>query len=192
MKAVIHKLSPNAAEMIRADHTRVLATFHRYDIDASPSLRQALVNSICLSLEVHAQIEEEIFYPALREAKSTLVGEFEREHAEMRSLIAALRGMQAADPQYDQTFMELMRAVMHHVADEETMLLPNAESLMGSERLGELGGRMMARRVGLTVPRAGEIARSAARANPTNAALVAMGALIAGMYVFRQARRRHA
>jgi hemerythrin superfamily protein len=192
MKAFSHKLSPNAAEMIRADHTRVLATFHRYDIDASPSLRQALVNSICLSLEVHAQIEEEIFYPALREAKSTLVGEFEREHAEMRSLIAALRRMQAADPQYDQTFMELMRAVMHHVADEETMLLPNAESLMGSERLGELGGRMMARRVALTVPRAGEMARSAARANPTNAALVAMGALIAGMYVFRQARRRHA
>ena len=192
MKAVIHKLSPSATEMIRADHTRVLATFHRYDIDASPTVKQALVSSICMSLEVHAQIEEEIFYPALREAKSTLVGEFEREHAEMRNLIATLRRMQASEAQFDPTFMELMRAVMHHVADEETMLLPNAESLMGSERLGELGGRMMARRVALSVPRAGEMARSAARANPTNAALVAMGALLAGMYVLKQARRRRA
>ena len=61
---------------------------------------------------------------------------------------------------------------------------------MGPEHLGELGRRMMTRRLALTVPRAGEMARSAARANPTNAALVAMGALIAGMYVLRQARRR--
>lgn len=192
MKAVIHKLVPSATEMIRADHTRVLATFHRYDIDDSPAVKQALVSSICLALEVHAQIEEEIFYPALREAKSALVGEFEREHEEMRGLIETLRGMQASDPQFDQTFMELMRNVMHHVADEETMLLPNAESLMGGERLGELGGRMMRRRLALKVPRAAQMARSAARANPTNAALVAMGALIAGMYVFRQARKRRA
>jgi hemerythrin superfamily protein len=192
MKAVIHKLSPSATDMIRADHTRVLAIFHRYDIDASPTVKHALVSSICLSLEVHAEIEEEIFYPALREAKSTLVAEFEREHADMRNLIATLRAMQASEAQYDPTFMELMRAVMHHVADEETMLLPNAESLMGSQRLGELGGRMMARRVALTVPRAGQMARSAARANPTNTALVAMGALLAGVYLFRQARRRHA
>jgi hemerythrin superfamily protein len=189
MNAVMRKLAPSATDMIRADHTRVLATFHRYDVDSRAQLKQALVGTICLALEVHAQIEEEIFYPALRAAKSTLVDELVPEHEEMRSLIATLRSMDAADPQYDATFMELMRAVIHHVADEETMLLPNAETLMGG-RLGELGAQMMKRRLELNAPRVGEMARNAARANPTSAVLLAMGALLAGVYAFRHTKKR--
>jgi hemerythrin superfamily protein len=190
MHALLNKLSPSATDMIRADHTRVLGSFHRFAADARPATKQALVNMICTSLQIHAQLEEEIFYPAMRGAGSALLNEFEPEHEEMRSLIATLSGMKPTDEQYDQTFMELMRTVIHHVADEETMLLPNAEAVLGDE-LGQLGRDMMKRRLQLTAPRAGEIARDTARAKP-NTLLFGAGALIAAAYLFRSLGRRHA
>ena len=67
------------------------------------------------------------------------------EHDQMRRFIAQLRSMEPTDTGYDNTFMELMRTVIHHVADEETMLLPAAERLM-PDRLGELGAQMTKRR----------------------------------------------
>jgi hypothetical protein len=87
MTRLLRKLGPDATDMIRADHTRVLAAFHRYDIDAKPSTKRTLVNTICLAIEIHAQMEEEIFYPALRTAGSTLVEKHFPEHEEVRSLI---------------------------------------------------------------------------------------------------------
>ncbi len=60
------KLAPTATNMIRMEHTHVMSTFHQYETDASPRAREGLVNTICLALEIHAQLEEEIFYPALR------------------------------------------------------------------------------------------------------------------------------
>src|SRR2546423_7042162 len=136
MNAVTQMLAPSATDMIRADHTRVLAAFHKYDIEARPATKRALVETVCFALEVHAQIEEEIFYPALRGTDSPLIDRFVPEHAEMRRLIASLRGTNpedASDTQYDAIFMELMRSVMHHVADEETLLLPEAERVLGDE-----------------------------------------------------------
>lgn len=187
MKTLANKLSPSATEMIRADHTGVMTVFHRYDIDARPAAKRSLVETICLALEIHARLEDEIFYPALRGAGSTLVEKSFPEHDEMRSLIQALRRGDPAMPEYDATFMELMRAVMHHMADEETTLLPHAETLL-RDRLGELGARMMKRRLQLGGQRVPDIARAAARA-PVNAALMAAGALIAGLYVARLLRR---
>ena len=66
MNPLFRKLSPKATHVIRMDHSHVLTAFHQYDEDASPQQRKALANTICLALEVHAQLEEEIFYPALR------------------------------------------------------------------------------------------------------------------------------
>lgn len=180
MHAILNRLSPSATEMIRADHTRVMAVFHRYHLDASPRAKRALVNAICLALEVHAQLEEEIFYPALRAADSSLVQEqLEPEHEEMRRHIDALRRMAPTSEQYDATFMELMRVVIHHVADEETILLTHAESVLG-ERLGELGAQMMKRRMELMAPQAG------AAAKPGAALALAAGALLAGLWLVRR------
>ena len=120
---------PTVTNMIRADHTHVLATFHQYEIDTSPGTKRALVNTICAGLEIHAQLEEEIFYPAMRAVAGDagVVGKSVPEHDEMRRLIARLREMEPEDAGYDATVMELMRDVLHHVADEETILLPDAE-----------------------------------------------------------------
>lgn len=188
---VLDRLAPSATDMIRADHTRVLGVFHRYDIDASPAVKQALAESVCFTLEVHAQLEEEIFYAAVRAAGSTLVDKSLPEHEEMRRLIATLRETDPSIPEYDATFMDLIREVMHHVADEETAMLPHAEALLRG-RLGQLGARMAARRVqlkALRAPQAARVAARSAKAAPGKAVLLAGGALLAGLLLLR--RRGH-
>lgn len=189
MHALLTRISPSVTDMIRADHTRVLATFHRYKADTPAATKQALVGSLCLALEVHAQAEEEIFYPAMGSVDNTLVGKLIPEHDKMRSLIGTLRPMDPASPQYDATVMELMREVMHHVADEETVVLPQAERVLG-ERLGELGGRMMKRRLQLMAPHAGELTRHKARALPKTNLLLFAGALVGVAFLFQQFGRR--
>ena len=189
MNALAQTLAPSATDLIRSDHTRVLGAFHRYKMASSPGRKHALVNTVCLALEVHAQMEEEIFYPAISAEHPAIVDKSVPEHEEMRSLIARLRGMQPEVEEYDRTFMELMRKVMHHVADEETTLLPDAERLLAPQ-LGELGARMMKRRLELMMPRAGEAARYAARAMPAAPLLVAAGALVAGAWLFSRRELR--
>lgn len=193
MKSITSKLSPSITNMIRMDHTHVLATFHQYEMDTHPQTKKALVNTACLALEVHAQLEEEIFYPAMREiaVDVSILDKSIPEHSEMRRLIAQLRAMEPSDPAYDNTFMELMRDVLHHVADEETTLLPDAERLL-ADRLGDMGAQMTKRRLELSAPRAGEIAMNAVRGFPTSSMLMAAGAVLAGTYFAKRAFERHA
>ena len=66
MPSLMSQLSPSVTNQIRLDHTHVLTTFHQYEMDASPNTKKALVDNACLALEIHAQLEEEIFYPAMR------------------------------------------------------------------------------------------------------------------------------
>ena len=183
MNALAQTLAPSATDLIRTDHTKVLGAFHRYKMTTGTARKQALVNTVCLALEVHAQMEEEIFYPAIRAQHPALVDKSVPEHDEMRALIATLRGMKPGGEEYDRTFMELMRKVMHHVADEETSLLPDAERLLGPQ-LADLGARMMKRRMQLMLPHAGEAMRNSAVAMPAMPLLVAAGALVAGAWLF--------
>src|SRR5919202_1755444 len=163
MKTLLAKIAPNATDMIRADHARVLTIFHRYSADATAATKRSLVATICLALEVHAELEEEIFYPAMGSVDTALVGRLIPEHDRMRTLIAALRNGDPADPQYDEQLMTLMREVMHHVADEETQLLPQ---------------------------HAGELTRHKARSMPMTNWLIAAGGVIAGVLLFRHVRRQ--
>jgi hemerythrin superfamily protein len=192
IRSLTNTLSPTITNMIRLDHTHVLTTFHQYEIDTNAGTKQALVNTVCLALEIHAQLEEEIFYPAMRTAgiDSAVLDKSIPEHDDMRRLIERLRSMKPADVGYDQTFMELMRNVMHHVADEETTLLPDAERVL-ADRLGELGEQMTRRRLQLTAPRAGQIAINTLRGFPASSMLVAAGAVLAGTYFARRALTRH-
>ena len=180
---------PSVTKMIRADHTHVIAVFHRYDDRASPRAKQALANTICLALELHAQLEEEILYPAMRTLDAALADKSLPEHEHMRELMGALRAMQPSNPAFDETLLELMRIVIHHVADEETLLLPEVERLP-SEALNDLAGRMARRRRQLTLSHAAELTRNAVRAMPASTMLVGAGALIAGGYVIRHALKR--
>lgn len=190
MNALMNRLTPSATHMIRMDHTHVLATFHQYEMDASTRTKEALAKTICLALEIHAQLEEEIFYPAMRDADPQQVEKNYPEHGEMKRLIAQLRATEPGTPEYDGTFMQLMRDVIHHVADEETILLPDAERLLGADRLGELGAQMTRRRLELSAPRAGEMAMNTVRGMPASTMIMAAGALLAGTYLVTHAMRR--
>lgn len=175
--------------MIRMDHTHVMSAFHRFKTHSSARRREAIVQHACLALEVHAQLEEEIFYPALRAVMpgNEVLDKSEPEHDEMRERIAALRQQSAEDPSFDENFFALMRIVIHHVADEESMLLPAAEKLL-IDRLGELGAQMAKRRMQLLKPHAGEIASTAAQTFPAGVAAVAVGAVALGAMIFARSR----
>jgi hypothetical protein len=180
MISLLTQLSPSATNVIRLDHTHVLATFHQYESTLSDRLKRGLADSVCLSLEMHAQIEEEIFYPVLRLVlDNDMVRKSPVEHEEMRTLIARLRQMVTSDPMFDETFFELMRLVLHHVADEETTLLPAAERLI-PDQLPELGARMTRRRLELTAARGGEIAGSLARSLSPRTLLAAATTVLSG------------
>ena len=177
-------LAPTATTLIRMDHTHALLMFRRFHVDTPPQIKRGLVDTVCMALEVHAQLEEEIFYPALRAvvSDSEVLGKSVPEHDEMRRLIALLRGMEPTDASFDATFMALMRDVLHHVADEETVLLPEAEKAL-ADQLRPLGARMLKRRAELVVPRAGELASNLARATPVSKWLALTGGLLAGVFL---------
>lgn len=173
--------------MIRLDHTHVLSTFHQYKAGAPVRVKKGLVNTLCTALEIHAQLEEEIFYPAVRAVtQNELIAQSLEEHQEMRRLILLLRQMEPEARDYDDTVAALMRDVMHHVADEETLVIPEAERLLADE-LGDLGLRMTKRRLQLVGPRSGEIALNMGRAASGNTvALAVVGLAAVGFLVARR------
>ena len=198
MNATVERMTPTITTMIRMDHSHVLALFHRYKAGSSASKKRALVTNACIALQIHAQLEEEIFYPALRTVLSgdDVLEKSEPEHNEMRRLIGELRERTAGsaaspDTAYDDKFLELMRIVLHHVADEETRLLPAAERLLG-DQLGRLGIEMTKRRVELIKPYAGELAASTVRSFPAGAAagaaLLTAGAVAIGAMLLSRSR----
>ncbi|MFL6673381.1 MAG: hemerythrin domain-containing protein [Massilia sp.] len=158
----LKQLSPTITDMIRFDHSHVLVTFHQYTKDKKPTVKKALAETICSALEIHAALEEEIFYPVLRQldGDQPFMRKAVPEHDEMRRIIAELRRTDAADPEHDRLINELMRDVMHHVADEETEALPRAELMLDKRDLSELGAEMTRRRMQLVTPQAGKIARN--------------------------------
>jgi hypothetical protein len=159
MPATTTSLSPTITAMIRLDHMHVLAAFHRYHARSPWWRKRAIVNSVSAALEIHARLEEEIFYPALATVLTddATLGKSRPEHDEMRATIAKLRAMGPENAAYDGFFHQLMREVIHHVADEETVSLPAAERALASE-LRTLGARMTRRRLQLLGERPREIA----------------------------------
>jgi hypothetical protein len=185
------KLSPSITAMIRLDHMHVLAASHRYHAFTPWWRKRAIVDGVCAAVEIHAQLEEEIFYPALGRAlgnEETLT-KSRPEHDEMRATIARLRSTGPEDPAYDGLFHQLIREVVHHVADEETILLPDAERLLKGE-LHSLGAAMTRRRMELLSERPGQIALNTAKTFPVATVLLGTAALFALRHCMPKARRR--
>jgi hemerythrin superfamily protein len=173
----LKKLSPSITDMIRFDHSHVMLTFHQYTRDKRPSVKKALAETICDALEIHATLEEEIFYPVMRPKAhdQKVMEKSEPEHMEMRHLIAEIRRTDPKSPRYDDLVFELMRDVQHHVADEETVLLPEAEQSLSRDQLSELGARMTRRRLELVGPKAGKLAANHAVGFSGSTAAVVLG-----------------
>ncbi|UGQ48704.1 hemerythrin domain-containing protein [Massilia endophytica] len=179
----LNKLSPSITDMIRFDHSHVLVTFHQYTATSRPKVKKALAETICTALEIHATLEEEVFYPVIRNlnGQEPTIQKSVPEHNEMRRVIAELRAADPTTRRHDELINELMRDVMHHVADEETVLLPEAERMLGKDRLDELGAEMTRRRMQLVAPKAGSIAKNTAVGFSGSTAAVVAG--LAGVVV---------
>lgn len=189
MNHLLSRMSPSVTNMIRMDHTHVLTTFHQYHPDTAPRVKKGLADTVCVALEIHAQLEEEIFYPALRAIADTdFMQKSVPEHDQVRRLITQLRSLAPHEAAFDEAFCQLMNAVMHHVADEETLLLPTAERVL-AHQLGELGARMTKRRLQLTASRGGELAGSMARSMGAGGMVLGAGALLAAGYLLSGSRR---
>jgi hemerythrin superfamily protein len=121
----------DAIDMLSEDHERVSEMFEEYESvkdDEDDDDKVERVQEICLELTIHSSVEEEIFYPAAREALGTdgkdLLDEAEVEHASVKDLIVQLSESQPADDLYDAKVKVLGEYVKHHVKEEEGELFP--------------------------------------------------------------------
>ena len=123
--------TPNAINMLTEDHAKVRKMFKQFEKmkDADESEKSELVREICMELSVHAQLEEEIFYPAAREAmdEQDMLDEAEVEHASAKQLISELEGMQPGDELYDAKVTVLGEYVEHHAKEEEKQIFPKVK-----------------------------------------------------------------
>jgi hypothetical protein len=131
-----------AIEMLKADHDKVKKAFKEFEKleqDDTETARH-IVQVVCEDLKVHTTLEEEIFYPAVREAieDEDIMNEASVEHETAKMLIEQLENMGPDDPNYRATFTVLGEYVLHHVKEEEGEMFPEAKkSDIDLEALGE-------------------------------------------------------
>ena len=150
----------DALQLLRDDHRRVKELFSQFDEADNHRTRGAIVRKALAALEIHAEIEEEIFYPAVRregDAGDDLMNEAEEEHHVVKLLMAELRRMKPSAPHFDAKFTVLAENVKHHIEEEESEMLPKAAEL-GMSRMDELGAEMEERKAKLE--KSGPVRRS--------------------------------
>jgi hemerythrin superfamily protein len=146
----------DAISMLTADHREVATMFEQYEGlgDRAKASKKKLADQICMALTLHAAIEEEIFYPALREKSkeaADLLDEALVEHAGAKDLISQLQEADPEDDLYDAKVKVLGEQIEHHVKEEEGEMFPIAKkagldmAALGSEmamRKDELAAAM--------------------------------------------------
>ncbi len=143
-----------ATALLRADHKRVSELFADYEATDSVAKKKRLVAEICTELTVHAQVEEEIFYPAVKKAlkDKVLVPEATVEHDSLKALIAQVEGVEPDGEMFDAKIKVLSEFVKHHVKEEQGEMFPKAKT--SALDLKALGAEMAARKAELLAERA--------------------------------------
>jgi len=136
-----------AIEILKEQHDKVKKAFKEFeklDREDTETQRQ-LVQVTCEDLKLHTTLEEEIFYPAAREAleDEDIMNEAQVEHESAKMLIEQLENMGPDDPNFHATFTVLGEYVMHHVKEEEGEMFPQVKK--SDLDLEELGTRMRSR-----------------------------------------------
>ena len=146
------KAGPDAIEILTEDHKTVQQLFKAFEKmrkeDDAEDEKGEIVKEACQALTIHAEIEEDIFYPAARDALgeegSDLLDEAEVEHATARDLIEQLEEMQPGDELYDAKFTVLGEYINHHIREEQEELFPKIRKT--DLDLGELGSELSERK----------------------------------------------
>lgn len=148
------KTQLDAIDMLKQDHDKVekaFKDFEKMDRQDAQSCHR-LIATVCHDLKVHTTLEEEIFYPAVREAieDEDLMNEAAVEHETAEMLVEQLENMDADDPNYYATFTVLGEYVRHHIREEQGEMFPEAKK--AKIDLESLAERMRARKEELTQP----------------------------------------
>jgi len=124
----------NAIELLKADHKKVKELFEEFEAHHQMNI----ADRIFMELELHTRVEEEIFYPAVRQIDSVLVYESIEEHKLVKHLIQELTDYYRGDEKFDAKMTVLKENVEHHVEEEENEMFPKVEKSLGDqlERLG--------------------------------------------------------
>lgn len=138
------RAEPDACSLLDADHRNVKKMFKAFEeltkskAPGASQKKRDLANQICTELSVHAQIEEEIFYPALREAikETDLLDEAEVEHASAKDLIAQIEEAADVDDMFDAKVIVLGEYIDHHVKEERNEIFVKARAARGLDLVG--------------------------------------------------------
>ncbi|WPH16209.1 hemerythrin domain-containing protein [Variovorax paradoxus] len=133
------RAAPDACSLLDTDHRNVKKMFKEYEElthSRAANVQQKkreLANQICTELTVHAQIEEEIFYPAVREAisETDLLDEAEVEHTSAKELIAQIEAATEVDDKFDAKVIVLGEYIDHHVKEERNEIFVKARAARG-------------------------------------------------------------
>jgi hemerythrin superfamily protein len=138
-----------ATALLRADHKLVTELFEEFESARLRAKKQALAQQICAELTVHAQIEEEIFYPAVKAAlkDDELIPEATVEHASVKELIAQLQSGEDDEEMFDAKVKVLSEYVKHHVKEEQNEMFPKAKA--SKLDMNELGAQLAERKAEL-------------------------------------------
>jgi hemerythrin superfamily protein len=123
----------DAIDLLDADHKAVKKLFIDYnalcDDGADGQQRKQLADRICQEISIHAQIEEEIFYPEVRKATGddALLDDAEQEHAQAKEVIARIQGMAAGDKKLDESVKKLAKMIDAHVLEEREQIFMKAQ-----------------------------------------------------------------
>lgn len=147
----------DACTLLDKDHKAVKKLFKEYEELASSKARgvdakkMKLAREICQELTVHATVEEEIFYPALRNAlKATeMLAEAEVEHAGAKDLIAQIEAAETTDELFDAKVKVLGEYIDHHVKEERNEIFPKARAARGLDLIS-MRNELQARKEALT------------------------------------------
>ena len=116
-------------DMLRDDHKKVKGLFEEFEQAEDVKTKQRIVETALAELDVHAKLEEELIYPAIRPeiADDDLMDEALEEHHVVHGLIGELKKMKPSDDRYDAKFTVLAENVKHHIKEEESDMFPKAE-----------------------------------------------------------------
>jgi len=148
-KTATRRTKNDAIKLLTADHAKVKKMFKEFEKLSKKDDeegKQELATQICQELTVHAQLEEEIFYPAAREAieDEDLMNEAVVEHNSAKELIAQIQSMGASDPMFDATVKVLGEYVNHHIEEEQNEIFPKVEK--AKVDLEEIGAEIAQRK----------------------------------------------
>ena len=138
----------NAFELLKKDHKKVSDLFSKLEetTERGVKTREELFAQLKQELDVHARIEEQIFYPAIKEAKETheITLEAIEEHNVVKQLLAELEQLPVSEETWTAKLTVLKENVEHHVEEEEDEMFPKAKKVLSEEQVEALGTRMEA------------------------------------------------